>query len=327
MNRQALLDSKVNTEASKNSIKVNQKTVFEMALLGLKVACLLAFLIQMGLSFYKQTNPDKTVAKTTKTGLEEIDFPVVFKICMNPSFNETEAKSLGYTNTFNYFMGKSMFNDSIYGWAGHTEDGEVVSNALDIQNKIFLNHHSVINWTALWIRNEWTVIPRSSFKLLRPNFPNNCLTLDISTHMKSGDKVEFLYIVLDKSTFVTKIEVHVEDRLQTMSRYYMASKLKTQGPNIFMKDLQDCSMKTYMLKFTQNIYVEEDKDHNCVVYPTANYSTFESCDSQYLSDLLQQESLQPAWATPQDLSLATNLSTATAGPEMEKHMNVQTMFV
>ena len=80
-----------------------------MALLGLKVACLLAFQVQMGLSFYGKIIPDKTVAKTTKKGLEEIDFHVVFKICMNPSFDETEVESVGYTNMFNYFKGKQLW--------------------------------------------------------------------------------------------------------------------------------------------------------------------------------------------------------------------------
>ena len=114
---------------------MNNSTCFQLAWLCLKVACLLAFLIQMGLSFYGQIRPDKTVAKTTKKRLEEIDFPVVFKICVNPSFNETELEGVGYENMYMYFMGKSRFNGSIYGWSGHTDAGGVFSNASDIQDQ------------------------------------------------------------------------------------------------------------------------------------------------------------------------------------------------
>ena len=89
----------------------------------------------MGLSFYGQIRPDKTVAKTTKKRLEEIDFPVVFKICVNPSFNETELEGVGYENMYMYFMGQSRFNGSIYGWSGHTDDGGVFSNASHIQDQ------------------------------------------------------------------------------------------------------------------------------------------------------------------------------------------------
>ena len=159
-------------------------------------------------------------------------------------------------------------------------------------------------------------ITSSSYKLLKPNYPNNCLTLDISTFLKSGDYVRSLNIIFDQSaSFATKIDLNIEDRLQTMSRYYIASKLKTQGANIYIRDreIEDGLSKTYMLTFTQNIFSEEDRDHNCVNYLTENYDTFEDCDSQYLDELLQPDSLYPAWAYPEDLSLATNITTNTSG--------------
>ena len=277
----------------------------------------------MGLSFYGQINPDATVPKTTRKGLGEIDFPVVFKICMNPSFNDTELHSVGYDNMYFYFMGKSRFNSSNYGWSGHTEDGGVVSNASDIQDRIFLNYTSAIHLTQLYVGGNWTFIPTSSYKLLKPNYPNNCLTLDISMFLKVGDQLDSqLVIIFDRSAmFVAKLEVNIDDRLQTMSRYYMASKLKTQGSIIYIndKEMEEGLTKTYMLTFTQDIFVEEDKDHNCVVYPTVEYDTFEDCDSQYLDDLLQQDSLYPAWATPpvwatpEDLSIVTNLNKNSSG--------------
>ena len=189
----------------------------------------MAFLIQMGLSFYGQINPDATVPKTTRKGLGEIDFPVVFKICMNPSFNETELERVGYENIYFYFMGKSRFNGSIYGWSGHTGDGRVFINPSDIQDRIFLNYLSSI-WSQLHVGGKTPAIPASSYKLLKPNYPNNCITLDISTILKSCENVFSLDILFDPNiTSGTKIEVHIEDRLRAMSRYYIRSKLKTQG--------------------------------------------------------------------------------------------------
>ena len=270
----------------------------------------------MGLSFYWQINPDKTVPKTTRKGLGDIDFPVVFKFCVSPSFNETELENVGYDNMYYYFLGQSRFNNNSYGWSGHNEEGGVFSNASDIQDRIFLNYTSAIIYTQLLSGSNMTVIPPSSYKLLKPNYPNNCLTLDISMFLKSGDYVTGINIIFYQSaTFAAKIEVHIEDRLQTMSRYYIASKLKTQGANIYIRDMEikEGLSKTYMLTFTQNIFSEEDKDHNCVNYPTENYDTFEDCDSQYLDELLQQDSLFPAWAYPKDLSFATNITTNTSG--------------
>ena len=87
---------------------MSHTSFFKITWLGLRASCLLDFLIQMSLSFYGQIRPDETVPKTTRKALEDIEFPVVFKICMNPSFNDTELQSVGYDNPYFYFLGKSM---------------------------------------------------------------------------------------------------------------------------------------------------------------------------------------------------------------------------
>ena len=65
---------------------------------------------------------------TEKRKLSEIEFPVVFKICINPGFYEDQLNKAGYSKVGFYFDGISKYNDSIIGWAGHTEDGGVYGN-------------------------------------------------------------------------------------------------------------------------------------------------------------------------------------------------------
>ena len=50
--------------------------------------------------------------------LDEIEFPVLFKVCITPAFKIEKIIESGYTNLWYYFMGKSKFSN-IYGWAGH----------------------------------------------------------------------------------------------------------------------------------------------------------------------------------------------------------------
>ena len=88
----------------------------------------------------------------------------------------------------------------------------------------------------------------------------------------------------------------------------MFSKLSYQGVSIWLEDFTEPKSKTYMVSFKQDIFLEEDKNQNCVVYPTENFDSFEDCDQDYLADLLKNETLYPAWATPEDLSKATNIS-------------------
>ena len=73
-------------------------------------------------------NPKETVTRTERVELAKIDFPLVFKICILPGFDDEELKKMGYANNMAYLEGRSIYNSSIFGWAGHTPDGKIVSN-------------------------------------------------------------------------------------------------------------------------------------------------------------------------------------------------------
>ena len=55
---------------------------------------------------------------------EDMEFPLVIKICVIPGFNQTALQDFGYKDTFSYFLGREdkFNNNSAYGWAGHTKD-------------------------------------------------------------------------------------------------------------------------------------------------------------------------------------------------------------
>ena len=118
----------------------------------LKAACFIAFIIQISASIHSQLAPQDTVAKTVRTDLKNVDFPVAFKICMKPSFNSVELEKVGYELPYFYFSGRSKYDKNlltwgsmgIHGWAGHTEEGGVFSNVTDVQNRIFNDYHSAI---------------------------------------------------------------------------------------------------------------------------------------------------------------------------------------
>ena len=56
------------------------------------------------------------------------DFPVVFKICITPGFDAKNLKFVGYSSVYNYFAGESRHNSSLIGWAGHTQEGTVLTD-------------------------------------------------------------------------------------------------------------------------------------------------------------------------------------------------------
>ena len=94
----------------------------------LNVGCLLAFIIQMSILTYYQIHPSQTVTSTVRKNLSDVDFPVLFKICIKPGFNLTALQEVGYASTWEYFTGQSRYNSSLVGWAGHKNDGTAYTN-------------------------------------------------------------------------------------------------------------------------------------------------------------------------------------------------------
>ena len=74
-------------------------------------------------------NPEHTVSSKTRMKLLEMEqFPVVFKLCIKPGgYDLDKLQQSGYQTATQYFYGRSRYNTSLVGWAGHKEDGTVIS--------------------------------------------------------------------------------------------------------------------------------------------------------------------------------------------------------
>ena len=153
-----------------------------------KVSCSVACIIQISASIFYQIAPYEIMAKTVTKKLEDINFPVAFKVCMKPSFNDQELARVGSDYSYNYFIGRSKFETNLtdmrnYGWAGG-----VFTNVSDVQSRIFQDYHSIINLTEFWtIRGGLQYISSNSYQLRKSNYPNNCITLDITREVISSD--------------------------------------------------------------------------------------------------------------------------------------------
>ena len=63
--------------------------------------------------------------------LEEMEFPLVIKICVIPGFNQTAVREFGYKDIFSYFVGrKDSDYYTSYDWAGHTNYSGTVKEVL-----------------------------------------------------------------------------------------------------------------------------------------------------------------------------------------------------
>ena len=61
------------------------------------IGCLIPFFLQT-FHLYDQyyVHPTFTDTRIVQTSLQDIDFPAIFKICIQPGFDLTELKNVGY---------------------------------------------------------------------------------------------------------------------------------------------------------------------------------------------------------------------------------------
>ena len=94
----------------------------------LYIGCFIIFVIQVAVLIYNRMNPSQTISSTSQKQLADLKFPVIFKICIKPAFDDEELNEAGYSSSYDYFLGCSKYDGHLMGWAGHTEDGRAVSN-------------------------------------------------------------------------------------------------------------------------------------------------------------------------------------------------------
>ena len=89
--------------------------------------------------FYGEFNdwsyPSQKTADITEKKLDDIEFPIIFKICVKPGFNISALKEEGYSGISVYFLGRSRFNSSLYGWAGHSNTSGARGTVEDVYEK------------------------------------------------------------------------------------------------------------------------------------------------------------------------------------------------
>ena len=94
----------------------------------INTACFVALGAQMFIIGKSQLYPLHTINYMEEKSFDSVNFPVIFKICIKPAFNDEELYKTGYSSSWGYFEGRSRYNRSLIGWAGHRADGSIFSS-------------------------------------------------------------------------------------------------------------------------------------------------------------------------------------------------------
>ena len=96
-------------------------------------------LVHVGLNGYYILYPPLPEIKVYQVDLKNMDFPLTFKLCVTERENSYERyEKLGYRNDFNFFIGRSRHNRSLFGWNGHTENGSTLGGTASPSRQNFV---------------------------------------------------------------------------------------------------------------------------------------------------------------------------------------------
>ena len=103
--------------------------ILKSVMLVVNLILLLACVIHVTVNGYYILNPQLPSIRILKKNLQDIDFPLAFKLCASEiSGSRYRYRNLGYSKDLEFFAGKSKFNSSLYGWSGHTENGSTIAS-------------------------------------------------------------------------------------------------------------------------------------------------------------------------------------------------------
>ena len=98
----------------------------KLGIITVNTFSLLSFLLHFIFITINVIYPRETVTRLEKHDLNDIEFPIVFKICVDPAFDKSGINNLGYKDIFGYFAGRSVYDQNNFGWAGHHKNGSTI---------------------------------------------------------------------------------------------------------------------------------------------------------------------------------------------------------
>ena len=132
---------------------------------------------------YYNMYPDIPSVRVFKTDLNDIVFPISFKICLKLiNDNNTRFRNLGYWNEWHYFIGQSKYDDRKIGWNGHTENGSAIGSVKEILSSVSIDWENIILALKVLTRDGMYVLRTKDFKWSRADY-RGCKLLDLNHYL------------------------------------------------------------------------------------------------------------------------------------------------
>ena len=253
--------------------------------------CILAAFIQLVFIIANYINPDQLNTIASEISLDDIGFPLDIKICAEPAFNQNALVESGYDRLlYNYFTGRSRYNPSVFGWAGHDNENGTLGSVEEILDKV--RNHKVdefIKEIKFDRQNRWVPV---SAQLNRVNYPQNCYTVNLTEINKAREgTVRTLYIGF-KAGKTNKVNIQLQGRTLATNRDIYENTFYTKGHEIFV---EPGKYRKYAVEISKNVFLEEDTSKNCRSYPNPDFASYMECDEHYMRNICDSLNVAPVW--------------------------------
>ena len=253
--------------------------------------CSVVLAIQLANILEGYIKPSLTRTWEEELMLRDIDFPVIVKICVIPGFNEKALQEAGYQDTWYYFLGQSMFDNTTYGWAGHANQSETVEEVLAQVADYDIEH--IFQEIYVWTKDQESInIPLEHLNASQVNYPHNCRSLSLSNMSELEGKViqELFIVVAELGHHSLQVQLRGDSLdcrrdIKDHSLYSFGDTIKLEEENVSM---------AYMVEISQRVFVEEDPANTCQNYPTADFTSYAQCDDAFMRKQIP-DIITPIW--------------------------------
>ena len=90
-------------------------------------------IVHVSLTGYNVLFPELPSFRIQEKTLENIEFPLFIQVCVSEIKRTDMFTQLGYDHEFDFYFGKSAYNDSLFGWNGHLQNGSTIGTVEGIQ--------------------------------------------------------------------------------------------------------------------------------------------------------------------------------------------------
>ena len=247
----------------------------------------------------QEIQPEFTDSKVYQRKLQEIEFPLVFKLCLSSGvYFEEHYKRYGYENQYGFYQGISLYNSSFVGWNGHTENGSTMGQVQDIVGNLSMDWNDFIEEIELY------TITKEMFIFSGPNLTWNsfdlfgsCQYIDLFDYVDMAQNTPLQFFIKVKSVPRFGISLSIEERNKRIQkRSLKTSLLSYNGPLLVNDNLSQGRRIKLVVKLSETKFPEEDNGQ-CSKYPNVHFKSYSDCDQAFVKNFTQTNyNMTPFWA-------------------------------